>query len=107
MTSAITRAVEAVSAANTSSLSEVRADLSAVKETVGKIADTPMPGAPVMHAGSRPIDKRLATDPYELPASRGATADAVAAMFNAGQLNSTEKQVDAVAAALAAQRRGR
>lgn len=109
--SAITRAVEAANAAHESSLSEVRADLSAVKETVGKIADTPVPGAPVMHANSlpRPVEKRLATDadPYQMPISRGATADAVAALFASGQLDTTEKQVDAVAAALSAQRRGK
>ena len=115
MTSAITRAVEAANIANESSLSEVRASLSqqerameAVKATVDRIDATPMPGAPVMHAGAlpRPVDKRLPTDPYQMPVTRGATADAVAAMFAAGQLNSTEQQVDAVAAALAAQRRG-
>lgn len=107
LTSAITRAVEAVNAAHESSLSEVRADLSAVKETVGKIADTPVPGAPVLNAGAipRPVEKRLATDSYAMPRSGGAVYDAVAALSAAGQLDTVEKQVDAVAVAMAAQRR--
>lgn len=106
---AIERAVASANEANASSLSEVRADVSAVKATVERIENTPMPGAPIQNAGSlpRPVEKRLATDPYRMPNSAGATADAVAALFNAGQLNTTEKQVDAVAAALAAQRKGR
>lgn len=108
----LTRALDARMAnlLDKSSLDEVRASLETVKGQVEKIADTPVPGAPVMHAGAlpRPVDKRLPTDdPYRMPQSRGATADAVAALFNAGQLDTTEKQVDAVAAALSAQRRGR
>lgn len=110
VTGAITRAVEAANTAYASSLTEVRADLSAVKEQVDAIANTPLPGAPIMNAGAMPrptVEKRLATDPYAFPRTSGsAVADAVAAMYNAGQLDSMDKQVDAVAAALAAQRRG-
>lgn len=107
---AITRAVEAANAAHESSLAEVRASLGAVKEQVDAIANTPMPGAPIMNAGAlpRPVEKRLPTDPpYEAPRRSGSSVfDAVAALSNAGQLNTVDKQVDAVAAALAAQRRG-
>lgn len=106
---AITRAVEAANTAYASSLDEVRASLETVRGQVERIADTPMPGAPIMNAGAMPrptVDKRLATDPYEFPRTSGsAVADAVAALYNAGQLDSVDKQVDAVAAALAAQRR--
>lgn len=106
---AITRTIEAANAAHESSLAEVRASLGAVKEQVDKIADTPLPGAPIMNAGAlpRPIDKTLATDPYTRPRTTGsAVADAVAAMSASGQLDTTEKQVDALATYLAAQRRG-
>lgn len=109
VTGAITRAMEAANTAYASSLDEVRASLETVKGQVERIADTPVPGAPIMNAGAMPrptVDKRLATDPYEMPRTSGsAVADAVAAMYNAGQLDSVDKQVDAVAAALAAQRR--
>ncbi len=112
ITGAITRAVDAATAANNSNFAEVRADLSAVKEQVVKIADTPMPGAPVMNTSaiprpSTPIDKRLATDPYARPKSSGsAVYDAVKLMARTGDLKTTEQQVDAVAMALAEQRRG-
>lgn len=109
LTGAITRAVEAAQSAYTSSLSEVRADLSAVKETVNKIADTPVPGAPVMNAGSipRPVEKRLATDPYQAQRNSGsAVYDALAKLSASGQLDTIEKQTDALAAGLVAQRRG-
>ena len=111
LTGAITRAVDAAQVANESNLSEVRASLETVREQVDAIANTPMPGAPVMNTSAIPrptaVDKRLATDPYTMPKHSGsAVADAVAAMSAAGQLDTTEKQVNAVAAALAAQRRG-
>jgi hypothetical protein len=109
ITSAITRAVEAAATASESSLDRVHAELSAVKGQVDVIANTPMPGAPVMNASAmtRPVEKTLVTDPYGRPRSSGSSvADAVAAMSMAGQLNTIDKQVDAVAAALAAQRRG-
>ena len=109
VTGAITRAMEAANTAYASSLDEVRVSLETVRGQVERIADTPVPGAPIMNAGAMPrptVDKRLATDPYEMPRTSGsAVADAVAAMYNAGQLDSVDKQVDAVAAALAAQRR--
>jgi hypothetical protein len=110
---AITRAVEAATAANASNLDEVRASLGAVKGQVDAIANTPMPGAPVMNTNaippqSQPVDKQLTTDPYARPERSGSSVyDAVAAMAQSGQLDTTEKQVDAVARALAAQRHGR
>lgn len=108
MDGAITRALASTTNALQSNLSEVRADLSAVKETVDRIENTPMPGAPVLNTGAiRPTDKVLSTDPYAMPRSTGsAVADAVAALSMSGQLDTTDKQVQAVAAALAAQRRG-
>jgi hypothetical protein len=47
-----------------SNQSEVRADLSAVKETVERIAAQPAGGGPVLNGGSYPVDKRLANQPY-------------------------------------------
>lgn len=101
MDGALTRALHV-------SLAEVRADLSAVKESVERMENTPVPGAPVLNTSAiRPSEKTLPTDPYHLPQSTGsAVADAVRALSMSGQLNTTEKQVDAVAAALLAQRRG-
>jgi hypothetical protein len=109
VTSAITRALEAGNVATTSSLAEVRADLSAVKEQVDRIAETPLPGMPVMNAGAtpRPVEKQLATDPYQRPRSSGSSVyDAISLLNGAGQLDTVEKQVEAVAAALAQQQRG-
>jgi len=111
---AITRAFENVDAKlaelpSKSSFDEVRAELSAVKGQVDRIADTPVPGAPIMNAGAlpRPVEKRLPTDPYQAPQRSGSSVyDAVASLSKSGQLNTVEQQVDAVAAALAAQRRG-
>ncbi|MBA2285826.1 MAG: hypothetical protein H0W02_10105 [Ktedonobacteraceae bacterium] len=104
----ISRAVEATTAANSSQLDEVRASLEAVKGQVDKIAETPVPGAPVQYASPSAATKHLATDPYQTPRGSGsAVYDAVAALSAAGKLDTTEKQVDAVAAAFAAQRRGR
>jgi phage head maturation protease len=107
---AITRAVEAATTAHASSLTEVRADLSAVKEQVGRIADTPMPGAPIMNAGAMPrptVEKRLATDPYQAhPRSGSSVYDALARMSEAGMLDTPERQADAIAAGYIAQRRG-
>jgi len=99
----LTRAVE-------SSLAEVRAELSAVKEQVDKIAATPVPGAPVMNTGAIPkptIEKRLPTDPYQPPRRSGSSVyDAIARMSEQGELDSLERQTDAIAAGLIAQRRG-
>lgn len=111
ITGAIERAVAIAAAANASGLSEVRADLSAVKATVERIDNTPMPGAPVQHASAlppRPAEKRLATDPYRPPQRSGsAVYDAIAQMSEAGMLDTPEKQAQAVAAGLMAQRTGR
>ncbi|MGH7748449.1 MAG: hypothetical protein ACREQ5_27380, partial [Candidatus Dormibacteria bacterium] len=107
MTSAITRAVEAATVANASSLSEVRASLETVKATVDRIDNTPVPGAPVMNAGAmpRPVEKRLATDPYAVPQRSGSSVyDAIARMSEQGLLDTPERQADAVAAGLLAQR---
>lgn len=91
-------------------LAEVRASLETVKEQVTKIAEQPVPGGPVHRASAmpRPIEKALPTDAYAMPrySSAGATYDAVRVLSQAGELNTVDKQVDAVAAALAAQHRG-
>lgn len=97
-----------------SSLDDLRAELSAVKDQVEKIAEQPMPGGPIMNAGSlpmpqavTPIDKKLATDP---PLAYGKTGygsvyDAIATMSRQGKLDTTDKQVDAMTEGLIAQRR--
>lgn len=113
---AITRAVEAVeekfvSLPTQSSIDEVRAELSAVKGQVEKIAEQPMPGGPVFHSGSlpTPADKRLPTDPpitYGRQ-SYGSVYDAIAQLSHAGQLNTPEKQTEAMAAGLIAQKQRR
>jgi hypothetical protein len=93
-----------------SSLAEVRASLLAVKEQVDRIAATPMPGAPVMNTGVIPkptIEKRLPTDPYQpLPRSGSSVYDALARMAEQGELDTLERQTDAITAGLIAQRRG-
>lgn len=103
---AITRALDA----QKSSFDEVRAELSAVKGQVDRIAETPVPGMPVMNAGSlpRPVEKRLATDPYQAPQKSGSSVyDAIQRMSEAGMLDTPDRQADAVAAGLLAQRYGR
>lgn len=109
ITSAITRAVEGVNTAHATSLSEVRADLSAVKETVARIDATPLPGAPVMNTGAIPrpqaIDKRLATDPapdfYTRPQSSGsAVADAMEKLYKSGQISTFDQQMEALTTGL-------
>jgi len=93
-----------------SSLAEVRASLLAVKEQVDKIANTPVPGAPIMNTSVLPkpaIEKRLPTDPYQPPRRSGSSVyDAIARMSEQGELDSLERQTDAIAAGLIAQRRG-
>ena len=115
ITSTITRAFESFESRiaelpTATSLAEVRAELSAVKERVVAIAEQPMPGGPVLNASvmPRPIEKQLATD---LPSrdddarSYGAVYQAITEMSKRGGLDTPDKQVDALAAALAAQRR--
>lgn len=90
-----------------SSLDEVRAELTAVKGQVDKIAEQPMPGGPVLNAPA--VEKRIPTDPI-IPAqtqrySYGAVYDAISQLARQGQLDSQDKQVDAMAAGLIAQRR--
>lgn len=112
---AITRAVEAVSVEQKSSLDEVRAGLSAVKGQVERIAETPVPGAPIMNAGAMPrpaLNKRLPTDPTPDPYARpqrtgSAVADAMRTLSEQGWLNSEQRQVDALAAGLLLQQQGR
>lgn len=112
---AITRAVEAANTANESSLTEVRASLGAVKEQVEAIANTPVPGAPIMNASamSRPaLPKQLPTDPirdpYARPASTGSSvADAMRQLSEMGYLNTEQRQVDAMAAGLFLQQQAR
>ncbi len=59
--STLTDALERIERA--SSQSEVRAELSAVKETVERIAAQPQSGGPVLNGGGYPVDKRLANQP--------------------------------------------
>lgn len=117
VTSTITRAFETFESRmaelpSKSSFDEVRAELSAVKGQVDKIAEQPMPGGPVLNASVMPrppIEKSLATDfaPRDDDArSYGAVYQAIAEMSRRGGLDTPDKQVDAMAAALAAQRRG-
>ncbi len=104
---AITRAVEA----NEASLSVVRADLSAVKETVDRIDNTPVPGAPIMNASAtRPpaIDKQLPTDPIIARSTNGgAIYDAMVQQFGQMSQNNmfrtTDEQLAAAAKVLATQ----
>lgn len=113
ITSSITRALEALDTRlatipTETSIAEVRAELSAVKERVVQIAEQPMPGGPVLNASvmPRPIEKQLATDPMPQPRqSYGAVYDAIQELARKGGLNTQEQQVDALAAGLAAQRR--
>lgn len=116
ITSTITRAFETFESRfaelpTAASLTEVRAELSAVKERVVQIAEQPMPGGPVLNASVMPrppIEKQLATDlpPRDDDArSYGAVYQALTELSKRGQLDTPDKQVDAVAAALAAQRR--
>lgn len=103
---AITRALDA----QQSSFDAVRAELSAVKGQVDRIAETPVPGMPIMHANSlpRPVEKRLPTDPYQAPPkSSSAVYNALQQLSEAGMLDNPEKQADAVAAGFLAQRYGR
>src|SRR5256886_4841155 len=108
---AITRAVEAVAVKSDASLSEVRAELSAVKETVVRIDNTPMPGAPIMNtATTRPpvTDKSLPTDPVMARSTNsGATYDAMvqqfAQMSRANQFQTLDDQLAAAGRVLATQ----
>ena len=116
VTSSIDRAIETLNAKladlpTQASLAEVRASLETVKERVVKIAEQPMPGGPVLNASV--VEKRLATDPPQHQTaeqqrqSYGAVYEAIRNLANQGGLDTTDKQVDAMAAGLAAQRGGR
>lgn len=115
--SSITRAMQTLDARmadlpSKASLDEVRADLSAVKGQVVKIAETPVPGAPVQYAAAtRPpqaVEKRLPTDPYQQPARSGSSVyDALRQLSASGAFDTPDKQTDALAAGLIAQRQGR
>lgn len=103
---AITRALDA----QQSSFDAVRSALAEVKGQVDRIAETPVPGMPIMHANSmpRPVEKRLPTDPYQAPPkSSSAVYNALQQLSEAGMLDNPEKQADAVAAGFLAQRYGR
>ncbi len=109
ITGAITRAVEAANSANDTTFAEVRTELSVVKEQIERIAKTPVPGAPIQHAGTHPgeAQKRLPTDPYQAQRYTGsAVYKAIAEASASGQLDTQERQVDALAAGLLAQRGG-
>jgi hypothetical protein len=117
ITSAITRAFESIDSKlgtlpSQASFDEVRADLSAVRDQVAKIAEQPMPGGPILNASTlplRPVEKQLPTDPplgtHPQRASYGAVYDAIAQLSRQGALDTQDKQVDAMTAALIAQRR--
>lgn len=112
MESTITRAMEATITATKSELGEVRSALAEVKDQVNRIADTPMPGAPILNTGAlprpTPVQKTLSTDPYQAPPRSGSSVyDAIARMSEQGMLDTPERQADAVAAGLMAQRMGR
>ncbi len=115
ITSSITRALEALDTRlatipTETSIAEVRAELSAVKERVVQIAEQPMPGGPVLNASvmPRPIEKQLATDPMPQPRqSYGAVYDAIQELARKGGLNTQEQQIEAMTAGLRAQRSGR
>lgn len=108
VTGAIARAVEAADAKTATSLSEVRAEVSAVKATVERIDATPLPGAPPGPGARPPVDKQLATDPYQPPRQSGSSVyDALSRMSEAGLLDTPEQQANALAAGLLAQRQGR
>lgn len=118
ITSSITRAFETFESRiaelpTATSLAEVRAELSAVKERVVQIAEQPMPGGPILNASVMPrppIEKTLATDlpPRDDDArSYGAVYQAIAEMSRRGGLDTPDKQTDAMAAALLAQRGSR
>ena len=116
ITSSITRAFETFESRmaelpTKSSLDEVRAELSVVKGQVDRIAEQPMPGGPILNASvmPRPIEKQLATDPLPqtTPNTYGAVYQAIAEMSKSGQLDTTDKQIDAMTQALLAQRGGR
>lgn len=112
ITSAITRAVEAVAEAQQSSLSEVRADLSAVKETVDRIEKTPVPGAPV-NTGALPRpaqNKSLATDPVQPmnpPAGYNDLLSAFQRASKAGAFPTFDEQIEAASAVLQRQPQAR
>jgi hypothetical protein len=116
VTSSIDRAIETLNAKladlpTKASLAEVHTELSVVKERVVAIAEQPMPGGPVLNASV--VEKRLATDPPQHQTaeqqrqSYGAVYEAIRNLANQGGLDTTDKQVDAMAAGLAAQRGGR
>jgi hypothetical protein len=91
-----------------SSLDEVHAELSAVKDQVERIAEQPMPGGPVLNTSV--VEKRLPTDTRQnitQEPSYGAVYDAIADLSRRGTLDTPDKQVAAMAAGLAAQRRSK
>ena len=112
VTSSITRAFEVIDAKladlpSKTSLDEVRTSLEMVKGQVVKIAEQPMPGGPVLNANA--VEKRLATDPPRQTAeqqqqSYGAVYEAIRNLSLQGGLDTPDKQVEAMAAGLAAQR---
>lgn len=84
-----------------SSQSEVRADLSAVKETVERIAAQPQSGGPVLNGGSYPVDKHLANDPRTYaPTSQNDPRAFWDEAQRQGLLTTTELQMRAAAAAV-------
>ena len=122
ITGAIERAMNAATTANASNLAEVRASQETEKERVDSlirrvevIANTPVPGAPIMNTNSLPrpaLAKQIPTDPprdpYAPPKSTGSSvADAMRTLSEQGWLNTEQRQVDALAAGLLLQQQGR
>jgi hypothetical protein len=75
---------------------EVRAELSAVKGLVERIAAQPMPGGPTMPGAPRPVDKRLPTD---APATQMVSPSMVEGVLDLlkerGMLDTLDKQTAA------------
>jgi phage head maturation protease len=115
--SSITRALQTLEARLASlptqtSLDEVRSSLEEVRGQVVRIAETPVPGAPVQYASAtqrpQPVEKRLPTDPYQAPQRSGSSVyDAIAQLSAQGMLDTPDKQAEALTAGLLAQRQGR
>lgn len=93
----ITTTLERV--ATSSNLDAVRADLSAVKDQVERIAAQPAPGGPVLN-GARPAEKILAIDPPAYASTADNTLAVLERLQQAGALNTIEKQVAAAALAV-------
>lgn len=83
--------------ASATTLDEVRADLSAVKDQVDKIANTPLPGGPLQN-GVRPYDKNTPYQPEVQTATRSQVEREVLERLHAnGAFQSPDDQIAAAA----------